>query len=1027
MDDIACTSSSSSSGVNQGDIFKLLFEEDQISAVRGHHSVTAILLSDGSVHTFGQEDDILGHSTNTTKVSALDTLIILDVCAGGGHIFATDDSGKVYGWGLNSDGQLGWCAGQNFPVPKLVKPLISNKIVSVACGWSHTLFLTNDGAVFTAGNNQYGQLGRGFSASSAITTVASIIGIPIMRIATGYYHSFAITASGTVFGWGRNDYGQLGLGHTDNKANPTLLKSLRSQNIRYIGAGKYHSIALTSDGGVFSFGSNMYGQCGHGFSTAQSCVTPRKVFELMGSDVCQVACGSYHTLAVVGSQPNLYVFGNNESRQLGYEMKKVNENFVPNVLNGPWNQKSVYWKNRRSVSVKEVAAGGATSFLSISSSNASVNDFRLLSKRQQILTLSDELISKLDRCEDERLSPNIKQYLETVMRSSACLNASFLADDHVSTSSNYHGCNIMAARLSFAKLARCKCNKQVSSVMSQCLQNLIFHLPQSPPDIEALRLYITLPECQLLSCIDYYESLTFPFANKLCSLVPAASKVLDRWFHCLEPIYFCRSIDMYKEAISTVLTKPSIFDRSATSQHLRSALDFLKKLNRVNEMEINSEIIPFQRFYLPDIKRLINLEQDYIHWIQGHTTSKKVVFCNYPFLLNSEAKTSLLQIDANWQMKAAFSAVQQRNMSTMFGLTSSTFLEEPVLELEVRRHEILQDTLSRLVQVDMPSLKKPLVVKFQGEEGQDAGGVRKEYFMLILKEVVDPKYGMFRYFEESHLMWFSDFYLETDSMYCLVGLLCGLAIYNNTIIDICFPTALYKKLLGETVSLSDLSELDPVMFRSMQQLLAFNEQDGTTIEDVFCLAFTVTRDNFGEHVEIELIPDGKNITVTKDNRQQYVDCYIDYLFNKSVEKQFTAFYRGFHKVCGGKILELFRPKELMEMVVGNANYNWEEFEKFAKYKGEFYRQHPVIDMFWSVFHRFTLEEKKTFLLFLTGCDKVPITGVTITLQSVRLDDNYLPVAHTCFNLLDLPLYSSESVLETKLRKAIENNMGFYLV
>ena len=101
------------------------------------------MLQDGSVHTFGQEDDILGHSNNTTKVSALDTLVILDVHAGGGHIFAVDDAGRVYGWGMNSEGQLGWCAGQNLPVPKLVKPLMSTKVISVACGWSHSLFLTH--------------------------------------------------------------------------------------------------------------------------------------------------------------------------------------------------------------------------------------------------------------------------------------------------------------------------------------------------------------------------------------------------------------------------------------------------------------------------------------------------------------------------------------------------------------------------------------------------------------------------------------------------------------------------------------------------------------------------------------------------------------------------------------------------------------------------------------------------------------------------------------------------------------------
>ena len=96
-DDIACNyqntaSTSGISNISPDKIFKLLFENDKVSIVRSHHSVTAILLQDGSVHTFGQEDDILGHSNNTTKVSALDTLVILF-----GHLEAKEnEKQKIY-------------------------------------------------------------------------------------------------------------------------------------------------------------------------------------------------------------------------------------------------------------------------------------------------------------------------------------------------------------------------------------------------------------------------------------------------------------------------------------------------------------------------------------------------------------------------------------------------------------------------------------------------------------------------------------------------------------------------------------------------------------------------------------------------------------------------------------------------------------------------------------------------------------------------------------------------------------------
>jgi len=104
-----------------------------------------------------------------------------------------------------------------------------------------------------------------------------------------------------------------------------------------------------------------------------------------------------------------------------------------------------------------------------------------------------------------------------------------------------------------------------------------------------------------------------------------------------------------------------------------------------------------------------------------------------------------------------------------------------------------------------------LQVKFHGEEAEDVGGVKKEFFMLLLREILDPKYGMFKEYEETRTIWFSSDSLEDGVMYFLIGLLCGLAIYNFIIIDLPFPLALYKKLLREPVGLNDIKQLSPVI------------------------------------------------------------------------------------------------------------------------------------------------------------------------------------------------------------------------
>ena len=173
-------------------------------------------------------------------------------------------------------------------------------------------------------------------------------------------------------------------------------------------------------------------------------------------------------------------------------------------------------------------------------------------------------------------------------------------------------------------------------------------------------------------------------------------------------------------------------------------------------------------------------------------------------------------------------------------------------------------------------------------------------------------------------------------------------------------------------TIQDLHQLSPSTARSLESLLKY---DGDDFESTFCLNFEITRQRFDQTINVELIPGGSNTPVTKENVKQYVNAYIEFILNKSVEHAFTAFNSGFHHVCGSKVLELFHPSELMAMVIGNQNYDFEEFEKTAEYKGDYSAEHPVIINFWQVFHALTVDEKKKFLTFLTGTDRIPILGM----------------------------------------------------
>lgn len=123
----------------------------------------------------------------------------------------------------------------------------------------------------------------------------------------------------------------------------------------------------------------------------------------------------------------------------------------------------------------------------------------------------------------------------------------------------------------------------------------------------------------------------------------------------------------------------------------------------------------------------------------------------------------------------------------------------------------MEDTLTFIQCVpDFRDFKKPLKVKFDGEEGDDAGGVRKEFFLLLLKEILRPEYGMFKEFEETNTIWFHPNAWEDIGYFFMIGVLCGLAIYNFTIINLPFPLALYKKLLSEEGASSNVNTIEDI-------------------------------------------------------------------------------------------------------------------------------------------------------------------------------------------------------------------------
>ncbi|XP_063314711.1 probable E3 ubiquitin-protein ligase HERC3 isoform X1 [Pelobates fuscus] len=1010
-------------------------------ACGGHHSV--FVLEDGRVYSCGwNAAGQLGQTEDGVQpghVTSLGDKKIIHVACGQSHNLALSCEGQVFSWGAGNEGQLGHSSTEaSIPVPRLIKKLSQHKIHQVSCGNQHCMALSDDGQLFTWGQNCHGQLGlgSGFGSQCSAHRVKSLEGIPLAQIVAGGYHSFALSLSGAVFGWGKNSEGQLGLSDEKVRESPCQVKPLRTQKVVYISCGEEHTAILTKSGGLFTFGAGGCGQLGH--DSLHNEINPRRVVELMGSEVTQIACGRQHTIAYVPSSGFLYAFGSGDLGQLGTgQTRNVN---CPTIVKGKWaahRRQIPAPADPTSYNIKQIFSGWNKAFVLCSKlENVQPTvDFRSCTNRNDINLINAETIDVWRQKVMEHSNSNSINCIVQTLSSSACWNGSFLEkrnDDHFKTSPKIPGINMCSVKLLFEKLLNSHQSRLLEQIIKGFESFLIPQLPSSPPDVEAMRIYLILPEFPLLQDSKYYITLTLPLAMAILRLDANPSKVLDNWWSQTSPNYFFRLVDLYKATVVYLLnSKKTLLIPVLFTSYITAALRLLEKLHKVNEKVRHVE---HDKFYIPEISSLVDIQEDYLMWFLNQAGLKvhpsimqdSVTLCSYPFVFDAPAKTKMLQTDAELQMQVAINGANLQNVFMLLTL-EPMLAKNPFLVLHVRRSSLVADALRELSIHSDVDLKKPLKVIFDGEEAVDDGGVTKEFFLLLLKELLNPIYGMFTVFQDSNLLWFSDICFVEHNWFHLIGIMCGLAIYNFTVVDLHFPLVMYKKLLNVPATLEDLKELSPTEGRSLQQLLVY---PGDDIEETFCLNFTICRESYGLTETKLLVPGGDQITVKKDNREEFVNAYVNYVFNQSVQEWYEAFSTGFLKVCGSKVLELFQPSELRAMVVGSSNYNWQELEESAVYKGEYSAMHPTMRMFWETFHEFPLERKKRFLLFLTGSDRIPIYGMSslrVIIQPVSSGEDHLPVAHTCYNILDLPKYSNKETLRVRLTQAIDHYEGFSLV
>lgn len=360
--------------------------------------------------------------------------------------------------------------------------------------------------------------------------------------------------------------------------------------------------------------------------------------------------------------------------------------------------------------------------------------------------------------------------------------------------------------------------------------------------------------------------------------------------------------------------------------------------------------------------------------------------------------------------------------------------------LSIHRNRLLETSMASMSSLSPADWKDRLVIRYinafgEAEAGIDAGGLFKDFLTDLSKQVFDPAYGLFSVTSDGLLYpnpAASVLYGQADleNMYAFMGRILGKALFENISLAMQFAFFFLSFMHGRynfTNLINDLYTFDEELFKNLTFLKTY---DGN-VEDL-ALTFSVSDSAFGGHKEIDLIPNGKNINVTASNRHRYINMVAKYYLHDRIRLQAGAFFRGLHEVITTReVFGWFCAPEMQILISGSqAAIDLEDFKAHTRYAG-YNSLDSTMRSFWAVMAELTEEERSLLLQFVTACPRPPSLGFAalnppFTIQRVDADDQRLPTASTCFNILKLPAYSSKKVLKERLLASITSKAGFDL-
>ncbi|KAG4070284.1 hypothetical protein HA402_009847 [Bradysia odoriphaga] len=355
------------------------------------------------------------------------------------------------------------------------------------------------------------------------------------------------------------------------------------------------------------------------------------------------------------------------------------------------------------------------------------------------------------------------------------------------------------------------------------------------------------------------------------------------------------------------------------------------------------------------------------------------------------------------------------------------------LAVHVHRVTVFEDSFREMYRRNSEDWKNRFYIVFEDEEGQDAGGLLREWYVIISREIFNPMYALFTVSPGDRVTYMINPSSHANPNHLLyfqfVGRVIAKAIYDNKLLESYFTRSFYKHILGIEVNTQDMESEDYEFYKGLVFLME-NHVSALGYEQTFSLEVQ----EFGVTEVRDLIPNGRNIVVTEENKFGYIHLVCQLKMSGSIKQQLNAFLEGFYDIIPKRLISIFNEQELELLISGLPNVDIEDLKANTEYHK--YQANSIqIQWFWRALRSFDQADRAKFLQFVTGTSKVPLQGFgalegmngTQKFQIHRDDRSTerLPSAHTCFNQLDLPVYKTYDKLRSSLLKAIhECSEGF---